>query len=320
MSESESKWYPEGPGRAARPKKANWILAGLVCLVGVVAFVVAIRSGRRDSALLFVGLPVLLAVALVLTPGRTTHGRVFQATTVVLLLDPPVRLVTTGPYAYLANPMQVSAAALLGLLAAVAGSVSLALTAASAGAFSAAVARPHEQNHLAHRYGQRWRAYRADVRDWWPRRAPYPAGFTAVLWLDLDCGPCTAVAAFLRRRSPRQLTLAPAGDHHPPLRRARYLGDDGHDQRGGAAVARALEHVNIGWAYVGWVLRAPGIGWLAQLVTDAMIAPPHPATPTAEGDRHQPTANSGCSTEHCGPSASTASPASPPAPSPPRPA
>ena len=65
---------------------AKWILAVLVLACGAVTFVWTVQSGRADSALLFVGLPVLLAVALVLLPGRTTHGRVFQLTTVVLLL------------------------------------------------------------------------------------------------------------------------------------------------------------------------------------------------------------------------------------------
>lgn len=66
--------------------RARWLLAALVGGFGVVAFGWTVRSGRADSALLFVGLPVLLAVLLVLVPGRTTHGRVFQATTVCLLL------------------------------------------------------------------------------------------------------------------------------------------------------------------------------------------------------------------------------------------
>jgi hypothetical protein len=48
-------------------------------------FLWTMAAGRTDSALLFVGLPVLLALALVLLPGRTTHGRVFQLTTVLLL-------------------------------------------------------------------------------------------------------------------------------------------------------------------------------------------------------------------------------------------
>jgi len=69
-----------------RPGTANWILAGIVAVIGVVAFVAAVTTGRQDSAVLFVGLPVLLAILLVLLPGRTTHGRVFTTTTVVLLL------------------------------------------------------------------------------------------------------------------------------------------------------------------------------------------------------------------------------------------
>jgi hypothetical protein len=75
----------DGPG-SWRPGAANWILAGLVGAFGVVIFVLAVRTGRADSALLFVGLPVLLAVALLLAPGGSTHGRVFSGTTVLLLL------------------------------------------------------------------------------------------------------------------------------------------------------------------------------------------------------------------------------------------
>lgn len=235
--------------------------------------------------------------------------------------DPPVRLVTTGPYAYLANPMQVSAVALLGLLAAVAGSVSLAAAAVSAVAFSTSVAGPHEYDQLADRHGEQWHVYRTRVRTWWPRWRPYPGSSTAVLWLDLDCGACAAVAGFLRCRSSRHLTVAAAADHHQPLRRARYVSDGGHDERGVAAVTRAMEHLHLGWAYLGWILRVPGIGWLAQLVTDAMIAAPHPTTRTAatQGEQCPPTPSSACSTEPCGPSANTASPASRPAPSPPPP-
>lgn len=68
------------------PGAANRILAALITLFGGVIFVVTVRSGRADSALLFVVLPVLLAAALALAPGRTTHGRVFRLTTIGLLL------------------------------------------------------------------------------------------------------------------------------------------------------------------------------------------------------------------------------------------
>ncbi|MFI6261674.1 hypothetical protein [Micromonospora sp. NPDC051006] len=71
-----------------RPRRttANWILAGLIGLFGLVVFAAAVRDGRADSALLFVALPVLLAAALALSPGGTAHGRVFVVTTIALLL------------------------------------------------------------------------------------------------------------------------------------------------------------------------------------------------------------------------------------------
>lgn len=200
--------------------------------------------------------------------------------------DPPVRLVTTGPYAYLANPMQVSAALLMMLLAAVTGSWTLAAGALLSVAFAAAVAAPHEGHDMAVRHGAEWARYRRHVRDWRPRARPYAPGPPARLWLDDDCGPCAAVAGFLRRREPRGLDLVPAGLSPVPLWRARYGGPDGHCASGVAAVARGLEHVSLGWAYAGWFLRLPVVDRLAQLVTDALIAPPHPAGPvrTDRGD------------------------------------
>jgi protein-S-isoprenylcysteine O-methyltransferase Ste14 len=231
--------------------------------------------------------------------------------------DPPVRLVTTGPYAYLANPMQASAVALLGLLAALARSPSLAAATVAAVAFSAAVAGPHERQDLIQRYGDEWLRYRSHVRNWWPRWRPYPGLPPASLWLDGACDPCAGVDGMLRRRQPWHLSLQPAARHDPPLRRAGYASDDRHEERGVAAVARALDHVNIGWAYLGWLLRMPGIDQLAQLVTDALIAPPHQPT---EGGRCPPTPGNGCWTGPCGPCASTESPGSRLAPSPPPPA
>jgi predicted DCC family thiol-disulfide oxidoreductase YuxK len=201
--------------------------------------------------------------------------------------DPPRRLVVTGPYAYVANPMQMSTVALLLLVAALAHSAVLVLVAAAAVAFSVAVAGPHERHDLASRYGVDWYSYRRNVRDWWPRWTPFQSGAPDVVWLDVHCAACAAAMAFLRRRRPFRLTLAAAGEHHPPLWRSRYRCADGYTEQGVSAVARALEHVNLCWAYLGWLLRLPVIDWLAQIVTDALIAAPHlgrPSVPTREED------------------------------------
>nr|BFE73313.1 hypothetical protein GCM10020092_066140 [Actinoplanes digitatis] len=190
--------------------------------------------------------------------------------------DPPRRLVTTGPYAYLANPMQLSATLLLLLLAAATQSLTLAAGSLISVVFAAAVAAPHERQDMRRRHGAAWAAYRRQVRDWSPRLRPYEVGPPGRLWLDDDCGPCTAVAGFFRRRGPG-LRVLPARDSPVPLWRARYTGPGDVPASGVAAVARGLGHVTLGWAYAGWFLQLPVVDRLAQLVTDALIAPPHPA-------------------------------------------
>ncbi|BBH67699.1 hypothetical protein ACTI_43840 [Actinoplanes sp. OR16] len=193
--------------------------------------------------------------------------------------DPPVRLVTTGVYAYLANPMQLSAISLLLLMAAAARSLSLAVAAIIAGAFAGGLAAASEHHDLLARYEGQYRSYRAQVRDWWPRTRPSTrTPGSARLWLDDDCGPCSGVRDLLLRSSPVGLTILPASSFDGPvLWRARYEADDGHVASGVAAVARGLGHGTVLQAYAGWLLILPGLNQSAQLVVDALIAPPHPA-------------------------------------------
>ncbi|WP_255657670.1 isoprenylcysteine carboxylmethyltransferase family protein [Actinoplanes sp. L3-i22] len=190
--------------------------------------------------------------------------------------DPPRRLVTTGPYAYVANPMQLSAVLLLALLAVVTRSPALAVVVAATVVFLVGTAAPHERDDLRERHGERWVDYRRQVRDWWPRRRPY-ATVEARLWLDDDCGPCAATRDFVALRAPVRLTIVSAATYPTPLWRARYAADDGYSASGVAAVASAFDHLGLLWAYVGWILNFPIVNRLAQLIVDAQIAPPHPA-------------------------------------------
>jgi hypothetical protein len=69
--------------RLSRPKL---ILAALIGLFGTAVFVLTVRQGRADSALLFVALPALLAMGLLFVRAETGHGRLFVAVTVLLLV------------------------------------------------------------------------------------------------------------------------------------------------------------------------------------------------------------------------------------------
>lgn len=187
--------------------------------------------------------------------------------------DPPRRLVTTGVYAYLANPMQVSTTLLFIGLGAVLGEFWLAAAALVGAAYSAGLAQWHEREHLEGRFGEVWGRYRQQVRRWFPRFYPYRES-AARLYVAEGCDPCSQIGSWLGRHGPRQLVICAAEDHPTrDLRRLTYEDGDWVEE-GVAAMARALEHIHLGWAAVGWTLRLPAVLPLAQLVMDVSGAGP----------------------------------------------
>lgn len=184
--------------------------------------------------------------------------------------DPPGELVTTGPYAYLANPMQVSAVLMIGLLAVGCHSWSLAAATVGAVGFSRFVADPHERQQLAARLGEDWQAYDSQVRPWVVRRTPYRPE-PAALYLSETCSICRQTRDLVESTKPVGLALRPAERCTVAgLRRALYVGPDGLQASGLAAIARALEHSGPGWAYLGWLVRLPVVRPLLQLLVDGM--------------------------------------------------
>ena len=205
--------------------------------------------------------------------------------------DPPGRLVATGPYAYVANPMQTSCTLLLLAWGALLGSWGLAGMALVSAAFAAGVAGWHEDLELGRRHGPAWPAYRSHVPVWRPRWRPWDGGGEpAALYVASGCDPCEGLAGWLRARRPVGMDIRPAVAAPVPVVRLTYIGRDGYTSAGVAAFARALEHLNLGWAWLAWVLLLPGVGRFVQLVVDAvgggpLATPvggcPRPAQPAA---------------------------------------
>lgn len=184
--------------------------------------------------------------------------------------DPPARLVTTGPYAYVANPMQLSMTLVLLAWGALLGSWGIVGLAVAGAAFAAGIAGWHESLELEERHGDEWRAYRDHVAVWRPRRRPWAGvGGPAALYVAPGCDPCQGVGRWLSQRRPVGLTIRPATEAPRPLTRLGYRAPDGHEASGVAAFARALEHLHVGWAMLAWLLLLPGVGWFVQLVVDA---------------------------------------------------
>jgi hypothetical protein len=77
------------------------------------------------------------------------------------------------------------------------------------------------------------------------------------------------LAEWIRRRA-TGLLLRPIEDDPAPTRITYDPGDGCSPEYGVVALARALEHINLAWALIGWMLRLPGIAWLAQRVADSL--------------------------------------------------
>ncbi len=217
----------------------------------------------RELQGLFLQVALLLAV-----PGLSaTQEFVDRGMGTPLPFDPPRRLVTSGPYAYLANPMQVSTLLLLFLAGFWTGSLWVAAAGGMGLVTFAGIAAWHEQTQLLKKYGDAWSLYRSQVRPWIPRWRPRLA-FTARLYVAADCELCASVGHWFSSRSAVRLEILPAHTHpDPDLRRMRYEAP-GFSQDGLAAFARAMEHLHLGWAFVGWTLRLPLLSGLAQGLVD----------------------------------------------------
>jgi protein-S-isoprenylcysteine O-methyltransferase Ste14 len=187
--------------------------------------------------------------------------------------DPPTRLVTTGIYAYIRNPMALSAIVLLFLSGLVLHNPWVSAAGLMAHVYSMGLAGWDEDEDLRRRFGDRWTIYRRSVPRWIPRLTPWhaPGEPPAYLYVAEGCEMCQGVRQWVEQRNPHDLEIVAAQCHvSGALTRLAYEPADKEGAvTGVAALARALEHLHLGWALLGCALRLPGVCRVAQLLIDA---------------------------------------------------
>lgn len=218
-------------------------------------------SPLRWVCVLAVGLPSLLI------GWAAAHEFALVGRGTPIPYDPPKRVVTSGPYAVIANPMQVTSALVMASLALLTASTAAWAIPLTFLVFDGIFAAWYNRAHIALSLPVDWQRYRAAVGDWLPRRRPYVAR-EAVLRFP-DAGRDARVLAWLMRHAADGLTIEIAPSW-PTLHRQRLVyasTDPDLDAIGIAALGRALEHLGTVPAVIGWTLRLPGMNHLVEFVT-----------------------------------------------------
>jgi protein-S-isoprenylcysteine O-methyltransferase Ste14 len=163
---------------AWRQARAIALLPGTVTLLVPATLLLAGGSNVGWSLSgIVVTLPVLLGLALI------GAGFALWLWTVRLLArvgkgtlapwDPTRRLVVEGPYRHVRNPMIAAVLAVLAGEAALFGSLALLIWFAAFFAGNVFFFSLYEEPGLERRFGEDYRAYRANVPRWLPRRTPW---------------------------------------------------------------------------------------------------------------------------------------------------
>jgi protein-S-isoprenylcysteine O-methyltransferase Ste14 len=230
------------------------------------------RSGWLNNLYLqLLSMPGILILSAVQEFAQRGHGTPMP-------YDPPKRLITSGVYAYVANPMQLSKFLLLtgwGLMLANPLVVCAGFTILI---YSTTIAARREERDMVGRFGQDWIDYRKAIWRWLPRLRPYWPSTEprALLYYDEICDPCRHLVLWLQRQRPLGLEIIAAQDHPTrDLIRVTYASSDGRvEEEGISAIALALGHIHLGWAFIGWSIRLPLICQLSQLIADAVSGGP----------------------------------------------
>ncbi len=193
--------------------------------------------------------------------------------------DAPRKLVTTGAYAYVQNPMQLSMVTVLAIWACIFSSWFVLSLSVVAIIYSIGIAQWSEAGDLEQRYGEPWIKYQHSISAWKMRLTPLWLHDThARIYIDTECRVCYPIGDWLNAKNLKSLKVYPASKwsesgsekQEQPLEMMIYYDpNNGEVISGVSAMARMLGHINLALAILGWVLMLPGVCWCIQSAMNA---------------------------------------------------
>lgn len=251
-----AKWTAEGRNLPLRCALLAVMTGGMIFAI-VPSLIMQAMGGSWD----LLGRPVwvvvvtLAALGLVSTIGLSANQSLcLQGDGTPIPLDPTKRLVTTGIYAYVSNPMQLSAALGFLVLGVFLMNIWIMAAALMAWIFVQGMVRWHHRHDLLKRFPTGWPEYKENVPEWLPRWTPWIKG-QATLHLRPDQNVLRRVLTHAKGLRVQDTTGPATYENTENLT----------DFRGPSAVLVALTHVNFAWmvfaAALLLLLRALSYVW-----------------------------------------------------------
>jgi protein-S-isoprenylcysteine O-methyltransferase Ste14 len=274
----------------ARDVRVGWRAAAQAVITGILMFVmlpavILEHSGRSvweamqwpawQLSLVFNALLIPVVLGLTGSQEFAERGRGTP-----IPFDPPKYLVVTGPYAYVANPMQFSVVASLLILGLAFQSWLLAAAAGVAVIYALGIVRWHHAIDMQPRFGAAWRTYRSHVCNWLPRWRPW-IDKPSIVYFAGYCDICRDTQHWVERLVPVGLDIKDASEHPEALARVTYRYPDGGEVHGINAIAACLNHVNLACAFLGWFMRLPVVRQFLQVLVDGTGKRAAPSRPAA---------------------------------------
>lgn len=180
------------------------------------------------------------------------------------------KLVKNGVYGYCKNPIQWSFTIIFIPLAIIYNSWLLAAGLLVSIAYAISISNPQEKDDMIKRFGQEWVEYKNKVPSWrflWKPKN-YPKG---IIYFKKGCNQCEGLKQWFSKKNSFNLTIEFSEKYkNSTIQQVTYIDYNGIEYKSIAAIAHALEHINLAYASLGWFMRFPIIKTILQTIIDAM--------------------------------------------------
>ena len=182
-------------------------------------------------------------------------------------------MVQIGVYAYIKNPIQWSFTLLFIPLSILYKEPLLLIGLVTSIAYTFGVSNILENTAMKKRFGKLWANYNKNIPEWrflW-KPVAIPQG---TIYFKQNCNQCSKLKTWFENRKSINLTLKFAHEHDQEIQQATYTDYLGNNHTSVNAIAHAMEHINLGWACLGWLIRLPIINYVVQAIVNTITPEP----------------------------------------------